>query len=89
MPITLTGFAQATIKNLNLVAKQNDPQLKLTPTGFLRLLLENNAMVDINNIEELRKGLKRNIKLRYLQRLRRMLELNLPLPAQPYQVKED
>lgn len=68
MPITLTGFAQATIKNLNLVAKQNDPQLKLTPTGFLRLLLENNAMVDINNIEELRKGLKRNIKLRYLQR---------------------
>lgn len=68
MPITLKGFAQATIKNLNLVAKQNDPQLKLTPTGFLRLLLENNAMVEINNIEELRKGLKRDIKLRYLQR---------------------
>lgn len=68
MPITLTGFAQATIKNLNLVAKQNDPQLKLTPTGFLRLLLENNALTEINNIEELRKGLKREIKLRYLQR---------------------
>lgn len=68
MPITLTGFAQATIKNLNLVAKQNDPQLKLTPTGFLRLLLENNALTEINNIEELRKGQKREIKLRYLQR---------------------
>lgn len=68
MAITLTGFAQATIKNLNLVAKQNDPQLKLTPTGFLRLLLENNATTEINNIEELRKGLKRTIKLRYLQR---------------------
>ena len=68
MPITLTGFAQATIKNLNLVAKQNDPQLKLTPTGFLRLLLENNAVTKINNIEELRKGQKRTIKLRYLQR---------------------
>lgn len=68
MPITLTGFAQATIKNLNLVAKQNDPQLKLTPTGFLRLLLENNALTEINNIEELRKGQKRQIKLRYLQR---------------------
>lgn len=68
MPITLTGFAQAAIKNLNLVAKQNDPQLKLTPTGFLRLLLENNAATEINNIEELRKGLKRTIKLRYLQR---------------------
>lgn len=68
MPITLTGVAQAMIKNINLAAKQNDPQLKLTPTGFLRLLLENNAMVEINNIEELRKGLKRDIKLRYLQR---------------------
>lgn len=68
MPITLTGFAQALIKNINLVAKQNDPQLKLTPTGFLRLLLENNAVTEINNIEELRKGMKRTIKLRYLQR---------------------
>ena len=68
MAITLTGFAQAVIKNINLVAKQNDPQLKLTPTGFLKLLLENNATTEINNIEELRKGLKRTIKLRYLQR---------------------
>lgn len=68
MAITLTGFAQAVIKNLNLVAKQNDPQLKLTPTGFLKLLLENNATTEINNIEELRKGQKRKIKLRYLQR---------------------
>lgn len=68
MPITGTGFAQALIKNIGLVAKQNDPQTKLTPTGFLRLLLENNATTEINNIEELRKGLKRTIKLRYLQR---------------------
>lgn len=68
MHITLTGFAQATIKNLNLLAKQNDPQLKLTPTGFLKLLLENNATTEINNIEELRKGQKRTIKVRYLQR---------------------
>ncbi|MBR3647124.1 MAG: hypothetical protein IKN59_01875 [Paludibacteraceae bacterium] len=68
MPITLTGVAQAIIRNVNLVAKQNDPQLKLTPTGYLRLLLENNAMTEINNIEELRKGQKRTIKLRYLQR---------------------
>lgn len=68
MPITLKGFAQAIIKNLNLLAKENDPQLKLTPTGFLKLLLENNATTEINNIEELRKGQKRTIKLRYLQR---------------------
>jgi len=68
MAITLTGFAQALIRNINLVAKLNDPQLKLTPTGFLRLLLENNAVTEINNIEELRKGMKRTVKLSYLQR---------------------
>ena len=68
MAITLKGFAQALIKNINLVAKQNDAQLKLTPTGFLRLLIENNAVTEINNIEELRKGQNIPIKLRYLQR---------------------
>ena len=68
MPITGTGFAQALIKNLGLIAKENDPQLKLTPTGFLKLLLENNATTEINNIEALRKGQTRTIKLRYLQR---------------------
>lgn len=72
MPITLIGFAQAIVKNINLVAKQNDPQLKLTPTGFLKCLLENNALTEIQNIEEVRRahsqGQKRTIKLRYLQR---------------------
>ena len=68
MAITLKGFAQALIKNINLVAKQNDPQLKLTPTGFLRLLIENNAVTEINNIEELRRGQNIPVKLRYLQR---------------------
>lgn len=72
MAITLTGFAQAVVKNINLALKQNDPQTKLTLTGFLKLLLENNATTEIQNIEEVRKaysqGQKRNIKLRYLQR---------------------
>ena len=68
MAITLKGFAQALIKNINLVAKQNDAQLKLTPTGFLKLLIENNAVTEINNIEELRKGQNIPVKLRYLQR---------------------
>jgi hypothetical protein len=35
------------------VAKQNDPQLKLTPTSFLRLLLDNNATTEIKDIEDL------------------------------------
>jgi len=68
MPITLVGFAQAVVKNIGLINKENDPQLKLTPTGFLRLLLENNATTEINNIEALRNGQTRTIKLRYLQR---------------------
>lgn len=68
MSITGKGFAQALVKNIGLIAKENDPQTKVTPTGFLKLLLENNALVEINNIEELRKGQKRKIKLRYLQR---------------------
>lgn len=68
MAITLKGFAQAFITNINLIAKQNDPQLKLTPTGFLKMLLQNNAVTEINNIEDLRKGQKREIKIRYMQR---------------------
>lgn len=68
MAITLKGFAQAFVTNINLLAKQNDSQLKLTPTGFLKLLLQNNAVTEINNIEDLRKGQKKEIKVRYLQR---------------------
>lgn len=68
MAITLKGFAQAFITNVSAIAKTNDPQLKLTPTGFLKLLLDNNATTEINNIEALRKGQDREIKLRYLQR---------------------
>ena len=72
MSITLAGVARALQKNIGLLAKENDPQTKLTPTGFLRLLLEHNATTEIQNIEELRKahqqGQKRAVKLRYLQR---------------------
>lgn len=68
MAITLTGFAQALIMNITLIAGMNDPQLKLTPTGFLKMLLANNATTQIRNIESLRSGMDRTIKLRYLQR---------------------
>lgn len=66
--IELVKFAQAFVKNIGLFAGENDPQLKLTPTGFLKLLLANPAQVQINNIEELRKGQKRTIKLKYMPR---------------------
>lgn len=66
--LTLTGQAQAILKNLNAVAKSNDPQLKVTPVGFLRMLLENGAGAEISNVEELRKGQNSTIKVRYMQR---------------------
>lgn len=68
MAITLTGFAQALIMNISAIASVNDPQLKLTPTGFLKMLLANNASTQINNLAALRNGQEKTIKLRYLQR---------------------
>lgn len=66
--LTLTGQAQAILKNLNAVAKSNDPQLKITPVGFLKMLLENGAGAEISNVDELRKGQNATIKVRYMQR---------------------
>lgn len=68
MAITLTGFAQALIMNISAIAAMNDPQLKLTPTGFLKMLIANNATTQISNIDSLRSGMDKSIKLRYLQR---------------------
>lgn len=68
MAITLKGFAEALVRNISEMAQQNDPQLKLQPSGFLKMLVQNNAVAEINNIEELRNGAKREIKVRYLQR---------------------
>lgn len=66
--ISLVKFAAAVVKNIALISAENDPQLKLTPTGFLKMLLKNPATVSIRNIQELRSGQHRVIKIKYLPR---------------------
>lgn len=68
MKLTLTGVAAAIMMNISAIAGLNDPQLKITPVGFLKMLLENNAMTDVNNIDDIRSGDDRTISLKYLQR---------------------
>lgn len=65
----LIGFAQALLINIALIAGLNDPQLKVSPAGFFKALLENNALTEVNNIEEIRGGGQdREVKVRYQQR---------------------
>lgn len=66
--MNLVGFVNALLMNINLIAGLNDPQTKITPVGFLKMLLENNALAEINNLQELQAGQAREIKLRYMQR---------------------
>lgn len=68
MPFNFVGFVQAFLTNINLIAQQNDPQMKVSPAGFLRMLMENNAMTNINNLSDLQQGPERDIVVRYLQR---------------------
>lgn len=64
----LIGFVNALLFNISVIAGMNDPQTKITPVGFLKMLYENNAVAEINNLAELRAGQTRDIKLRYIQR---------------------
>jgi hypothetical protein len=66
--MNLTGFVQALLLNIAAIAGINDPQLKVTPTGFLQMLLENGANTQVVNQEALRSGQERTIKVRYMQR---------------------
>lgn len=64
----LIGFVQALLLNITLIAGMNDPQTKVTPVGYMRMLMENNATTKISNEEAWRNGQDRTIKLRYMQR---------------------
>lgn len=66
--MNLIGFVQALLLNINLIAGLNDPQTKITPVGFLKMLYENNALAQINNLPDLQAGKAREIKIRYMQR---------------------
>lgn len=64
----LIGLLQALIVNITMIAGINDPQMKVSPVGFLKMLLENNATAEVVNLSELNKGQKQQIKVRYMQR---------------------
>lgn len=66
--MNLIGFVQALLINISLIAGINDPQLKVSPAGFLKALLENNALTEVNNIDAIRGGQEQEIKVRYQQR---------------------
>ena len=68
MKLTLTGVAAAIMMNISAIAGLNDPQLKITPVGFLKMLLENNAMTEVNNLSDIQAGQKRSIEIKYMQR---------------------
>lgn len=53
---------------ISAIAGINDPQLKVTPTGFLQMLLENGANAKVVNQEALAAGREQQIKIRYMQR---------------------
>lgn len=67
------GFAPYLLQHLKVVAANNAPETKVTPTGFLKLLLENNPMLNLPDFEKLRlsnmQGNIRNVQLSYLRRI--------------------
>jgi hypothetical protein len=66
------GYAPYLLQHLKAVAADNAPETKVTPTGFLKLLLENNPLLQIPDFEKLRlsngEGDVRQVQLKYLQR---------------------
>lgn len=68
MKMDLIGLIQALIVNITMIAGINDPQMKVTPVGFLKMLMENNATAEVVNASELTKGQEQEIKVRYMQR---------------------
>ena len=66
------GYAPYLLQHLKAVAADNAPETKVTPTGFLKLLLENNPLLQIPDFEKLRlsngEGNIRQVQLKYLQR---------------------
>ena len=64
----LIGLITALYVNIAMIAGLNDPQMKVSPVGFLKMLLENNATTQVVNMSELLKGQDQQIKVRYMNR---------------------
>lgn len=66
--MNLQGFVQALLMNIALIAGLDNPQYKITPVGFLQMLLENPTTAKISNAKEILSGAERELKIRYAQR---------------------
>lgn len=66
--MNLIGLVQALLINIRLLTALNDPQYKVTPVGFLQMLLENPVTAKISNEKQIREGMERELKIRYMQR---------------------
>jgi len=66
--MNLIGFVQALLTNIGLLAGLDNPQYKITPAGFLQMLLENPTTAKISNAKEIMSGAERELKVRYAQR---------------------
>jgi hypothetical protein len=64
----LKGIVGALLMTISALAGLNDPQYKVTPVGFLQMLLEHGNTANVVNLEELRLGYTRDIQIRYMQR---------------------
>ncbi len=67
------GYAPYLLQHLQVLAADNNPSTKVTPTGFLRMLLENNPSLNLPEYEKLKlsnqQGNIRNVQLSYLRRI--------------------
>ena len=79
MPSMAQTFIEPALRNA--MGNIADDQIPAFAFGLVDTAIENGSLEILDG----------NVKFDRddLQRLRRLLELNLPLPAQPYQVKED
>lgn len=79
MPSMAQTFIEPALRNA--MGNIADDQIPAFAFGLVDAAIENGSLEILDG----------NVKFDRddLQRLRRLLELNLPLPAQPYQVKED
>ena len=66
--MNLTGFVQALLVNIGVLAGLDNPQYKITPVGFMQMLLENPTTAKISNAKEIMDGKERELKVRYAQR---------------------
>lgn len=66
--MNLIGFVQALLINIGIIAGIDNPQYKVTPAGFLQMLMENPTTARISNAKEIRGGMERELKVRYMQR---------------------